>query len=60
MDSLNQMELQDIRHNVMACTGFCQKLDYYQTITNDATAKDVMTRICKACTNLKSDLTNEL
>ena len=60
MDTLNQMELQDIRHNCGACASFCTKLDYYKTITNDQNALEIMDKIHNACTNLKQELINML
>lgn len=60
MDTLNQMELQDIRHTCGACSDFCKKIEYYKTITNDQNAIDILTKICNACSTLKQDLTNML
>lgn len=60
MDTLNQMELQNIRHNCGACSTACKKLDYYKTITNDESTIDVMNKICTACENLKQELINML
>lgn len=60
MDTLNQMELQDIRHMCGACTGFCTKIEYYKTITNDENAVDIMTKICDCCNNLKENLIDML
>lgn len=60
MDTLNQMEIQDIRHTCGACTGLCSKIEYYKTITNDQNMVEIMTKICTTCTNLKQDLINEL
>lgn len=60
MDTLNQMELQDIRHTCGACTGFCTKIEYYKTIVKDQNAIDIMTRICSSCSNLKQDLISML
>lgn len=60
MDTLNQMELQDIRHTCGASSDFCKKIEYYKTITNDNNALDIMTKICSACNSLKQDLTNML
>lgn len=60
MDTLNQMELQDIRHTCGASSDFCKKLEYYKTITNDTNAIEIMNKICSACNTLKQDLTNML
>lgn len=60
MDTLNQMELQDIRHTCGACSDFCKKIEYYKTITNGQNAIDILTKICNACSTLKQDLTNML
>lgn len=60
MDTLNQMELQDIRHTCGASSDLCKKLEYYKTITNDNNAIEIMDKICNACNTLKQDLTNML
>lgn len=60
MDTLNQMELQDIRHTCGAAKDFCDKLEYYKTITNDNNAIEIMNKICGALNSLKQDLTNML
>lgn len=60
MDTLNQMELQDIRHVGGAVSSFVDKLNYYTTITNDKVALDIMEQITTTCTNLKNDLKSSL
>lgn len=60
MDTLNQIELQDIRHLCGTSTGFCTKLDYYKTVVADQNAIDIMNKICQTCTNLKQDLIQKL
>lgn len=60
MDTLNQMELQDIRHACGAGSSLCTKIEYYKTITNDENAVNIMTKICSACSSLKQDLTSML
>lgn len=60
MSSLNQMELQDIRHTCGACSSFCTKLEYYKQITNDQNAIDIMNKLCQTCTSLKQDLCSKL
>lgn len=60
MDTLNQMELQDIRHTCGASSDFCKKLEYYKTITNDTNAVEIMNKICNALTSLKQDLSSML
>lgn len=56
MDTLNQMELQDIRHTCGACSGLCKKLNFYKTIITDQNALDILNKICTSCDNLKQDL----
>lgn len=60
MDTLNQIELQDTRHICGAATGFCTKIEYYKTLVNDQNATDILTKICKTCSSLKEDLTQNL
>ncbi|MEG2645461.1 MAG: hypothetical protein RSA08_00300 [Clostridia bacterium] len=58
MDSLNQIELQNIRHICSHSTNFCNKINYYKTLTNDKNATEVLDEICTQCTNIKQDLSN--
>jgi len=60
MDTLNQIELQDIRHLCGASTGFCTKIEYYKTLITDKNALQILNKICNTCTNLKEDLCNKL
>lgn len=60
MDTLNQMELQDIRHTCGACTSLCDKIKYYKTIVNDENALQILDKICNTCDSLKQDLTGRL
>ena len=60
MDSLNQMELQDIRHTCGAALSLCSKIKYYKTITNDENAIQIMDKICTACDSLKQELVGKL
>ncbi|MBR5227825.1 MAG: hypothetical protein IKV94_04215 [Clostridia bacterium] len=60
MDTLNQMELQDIRHTCGASSDLCKKIEYYKTITNNQKAIDIMTKICGTCDQLKQALSNML
>lgn len=60
MDTLNQIELQNIRHDCGACASTCTKLEYYKTVTNDQNAVEIMDKICNACKNLKQDLISML
>ena len=60
MDSLNQIELQNIRHICGHGTEFCTKINYYKTLTSDTNVTTVFEDICSECTNLKSELSNML
>ena len=60
MDTLNQMELQDIRHTCGASASLCKKLGYYKTVVADQNALDIFNKICTSCDDLKQDLTSHL
>lgn len=60
MDSLNQIELQNIRHICGHSSNFCKKIDYYKTLTNDVNVTDVLDTICTELKNAKTELANML
>lgn len=60
MDTLNQMELQDIRHACGASSSLCKKIEYFKTIVTDQNALDILNKICNSCDNLKQDLISKL
>ena len=60
MDSLNQIEIQNIRHICGHSTNFCAKIDYYKTLTNDTEVTDALTKLCNECKSLKTELSNML
>ena len=60
MDTLNQMELQDIRHTCGASSSFCTKLKFYETIITDQNALEILNKICNSCDDLKQDLIAKL
>ena len=60
MDTLNQMELQDIRHACGASSSLCDKIEYFKTIVTDQNALDILNKICTSCSNLKQDLISHL
>ncbi len=60
MDSLNQIEIQNIRHICGHSTSFCDKINYYKTLTSDSNVTTVFDDICNECNNLKSELSNML
>ena len=41
MDSLNQIEIQNIRHIIGSLSNICLKIDYYKTLTNDTQITDL-------------------
>lgn len=60
MDSLNQIELQNIRHICGHSTNFCDKISYYKTLTNDADVTNRLDELCSELTNLKQSLSQML
>ncbi|MDD2627653.1 MAG: hypothetical protein PHR25_00150 [Clostridia bacterium] len=60
MDSLNQIEIQNIRHIVSGLTGACSKITYYKTLTSDENLTELYDRICAQSDALKQELTNIL
>ena len=46
MNSLNQIEIQNIRHICGACTNICDKISYYKTLTQDTNVTDIFDEIC--------------
>ncbi len=60
MDNLNQIEIQNIRHICGHSTGFCQKINYYKTLTSDNNVTTIYDDICNELTNLKTELVNML
>lgn len=60
MNSLNQIELQNIRHICGHSTNFCEKINYYKTLTQDVNVTDVLDTICTELTNCKTELSNLL
>ncbi len=60
MDSLNQIEIQNIRHLCGHGTNFCDKIAYYKTLTNDTKVTDALDSLCTELTNLKTELSNML
>ncbi len=60
MDSLNQIEIQNIRHICGHSTSFCDKINYFKTLTQDQNITEVLDSISTACTTLKTELSNML
>ncbi len=60
MDSLNQIELQNIRHICGHATNFCEKIKYYKTLTQDQKVTQVFEELCTECTDLKTKLCDML
>lgn len=60
MDSLNQIELQNIRHIVGMCNTVCTKVEYYKTLTTDQNLTQIFDDICSDATGLKSKLSGML
>lgn len=60
MNSLNQIELQNIRHICGHSCNFCEKINYYKTLTQDVNVTDVLDTICTELTNCKTELSNLL
>lgn len=60
MDSLNQIEIQNIRHICGHSSTFCEKINYFKTLTEDQSIIEVLDNICKECTSIKNELSNML
>lgn len=60
MDSLNKIEIQNIRHVVGSLCNICEKVQYYKTLTNDTEITDLYEQICTQSNSLKQELTNML
>ncbi len=60
MNSLNQIEIQNIRHICGHSANFCEKINYFKTLTQDTNVTDVLDSLCTECTNLKTELTGLL
>ena len=60
MDSLNQIEIQNIRHICGHASEICSKINYYKTLTSDTNVTNVFDDLNNECTNLKSELVNML
>lgn len=60
MNSLNQIEIQNIRHICGASTIICDKIAYYKTLTQDTNVTDIFDEICAESTSLKSELSGLL
>lgn len=60
MDSLNQIEIQNIRHICGHSTNFCDKIAYYKTLTNDTNVTSSLDQLCNELTSLKTELSNML
>jgi len=60
MDSLNQIEIQNIRHICGHSTGFISKINYYKTLTSDSNVTTLYDDIVSECTTLKTELSNML
>ena len=54
MDSLNQIEIQNIRHICGHATNFCDKINYFKTLTQDQNITEVLDSVCTICTTLKN------
>lgn len=60
MNSLNQIELQNIRHICGHSCNFYEKIKYYKTLTQDVNVTDVLDTICNELTTCKTELSNLL
>lgn len=60
MNSLNQLEIQNIRHICGHSTDFNTKINYYKTLTSDSKVTTVFDDIESELENLKSELSNML
>ncbi len=53
MDNLNQIELQNVRHIYGHCKNYCEKIEYYKTLTQDQNVNTVLDKLCNESKNLK-------
>lgn len=60
MNNLNQIEIQNIRHICGHSANFCEKTNYFKTLTQDQNITEVLDNLCTECTNIKSELSNML
>lgn len=60
MDSLNQIELQNIRHICGHSTNFCDKINYYKTLTQDSNVTNTLENLQGELNYLKTELKNML
>ena len=60
MSNLNQIELQNLRHICGHSANFCEKINYYKTLTGDVNVTDILDTICTELTNCKTELSNLL
>lgn len=60
MNSLNQLEIQNIRHLAMMATSCVDKITYYKTLTSDQKVLDIFDNVSDEFNNLKTQLSNML
>ena len=60
MDSLNQIEIQNIRHICGHSTNFCDKITYYKTLTEDTKVTDTLDNLFNSLNTIKQDLSEML
>ncbi len=60
MDSLNQIELQNIRHICGHSTNFNDKITYYKTLTQDQNITEVLDTLYDELNTLKTELSGML
>lgn len=60
MNNLNQIEIQNIRHICGHSASFCDKLDYFKTLTEDQNIIQVLDDLCTECNNIKTELSGML
>jgi len=60
MNSLNQLEIQNIRHLAFTATAACDKITYYKTLTSDQKVVKNFEDVENGFNNLKTGLSNLL
>jgi|GEM_PF-1624040 len=60
MNSLNQLEIQNVRHLAFASTAACDKITYFKTLTSDQNVLKNFEDVCNGFNNLKTGLSNML
>jgi hypothetical protein len=56
MDSLNQVEIQNIRHIAGKCCNYKKRIEYYKTLTQDQQVTEAFDSFYTELSNLENEL----